>query len=155
MIVFDGLLDGKAQQFYHKKGMVFGYAICFVAAIVLMPLIIKIASFMQNWHLIWIYFIFMMSWPLIMDISKTKRDKISFTPRKIYIKDDQIVCIADKYTETKYIEDVKCVYDHGEFYELTFPFGKISDKYICQKKLLIEGSIEEFEELFGGKIVKK
>ena len=88
MIVFDGLLEGKARKRYRKKGLIFGYWICFIAAMVMLPLMIKIASTVQNWHLVWIYFIFMMSWPLIMDISKTKHDRISFTPRKIYIKDD-------------------------------------------------------------------
>lgn len=53
------------------------------------------------------------------------------------------------------IKDVKNVYDHGEFYDLVFPFGKISGKFICQKNLLTEGTLAEFEALFDGKIVRK
>ena len=34
----------------------------------------------------------------------------------------------------------------------SFIFGKISDKFICQKDLLTKGSLEEFERIFEGKI---
>jgi len=50
---------------------------------------------------------------------------------------------------------VKKVYDYGEFYFISFYFGKISCYFICQKSLLTQGTIEDFEKLFDGKIVKK
>ena len=56
--------------------------------------------------------------------------------------------------EYRNIEDVKCVRDFGEFYELVFPFGKISEKFICQKDLLSKGTLAEFEALFGDKILR-
>ena len=77
------------------------------------------------------------------------------TPHRIYLENDTITCIAEKYVETKFWEDVKVVNDYGEFYELIFPFGNASDKFICQKSLLSNGKIEDFENLFGEKIVKK
>ena len=80
--------------------------------------------------------------PLLVRIPKGKREKISITPKKICIEDGYITCIADKYEECRSISDVKCVVDHGDFYELTFPFGKISEKFVCQKNLLTKGSIE-------------
>ena len=43
--------------------------------------------------------------------------------------------------------------DH--FYFIKFPFGKYSDKFICQKSLLTQGTLEEFEALFEGKIERK
>ena len=75
-------------------------------------------------------------------------------PKRIYTRDNHIVCVADKYTDSKLISDVTKVLDHGEFYELCFPFGKISEKFICQKSLLFKGSLGAFERLFKGKIVK-
>ena len=76
-------------------------------------------------------------------------------PKRIYTNDDTIVCVADRYTDSKFIDDVKKVIDHGAYYELCFPFGKLSDNFICQKSLLTKGSISEFERHFKGKIIKK
>ena len=50
------------------------------------------------------------------------------------------------------IGDAKQVRDFGEFYEIVFLFGKISDKFICQKNLLTKGTLEQFESLFNGKL---
>ena len=33
-------------------------------------------------------------------------------------------------------------------------YGDMDNSIVCQKNLLVEGSIEEFEELFRGKIIK-
>ena len=51
-------------------------------------------------------------------------------------------------------EDVKKVLDYGEFYEFRFYFPWCFG-VICQKDLLVEGTIEEFEQFFDGKIVRK
>ena len=76
-------------------------------------------------------------------------------PKKIYVEDEYIVCVGEAYEESKFIDDVAKVIDHGEFYELVFPFGNASDKFICQKGLLTKGTLEEFEQLFSGKITRK
>ena len=52
------------------------------------------------------------------------------------------------------ISDAKQLRDFGEFYEIVFPFGKVSDKFICQKNLLTQGTLEEFEKLFEGKTTR-
>ena len=33
---------------------------------------------------------------------------------------------------------------------MVFPFGKVSEKFICQKSLLSEGTLEDFEKLYIG-----
>ena len=88
-------------------------------------------------------------------IPKGKKEHISMLPKKIYTDGELIVCIADKYTDSRFIHDVKKVIDHGEYYELIFPFGKVSEKFICQKSLLAKGTIWGFEALFDGKITKR
>ena len=70
------------------------------------------------------------------------------------MEEDYVLCVSDKYTETRSINDVKKVIDHGEYYELCFSFGKLSDKFICQKNLITKGTIQEFETLFSGKITR-
>ena len=77
---------------------------------------------------------------------------IAMTPKKIFVQDEYIVCTADKWTEAKAVSDVKVVRDFGEFYDLVFPFGNASEKFVCQKSLLSKGTLEDFEALFEGKL---
>lgn len=57
-------------------------------------------------------------------------------------------------TDIKSIFDVIKVFDHGEWYVISFKSRPVIIDYICQKNLLIKGTIEEFEKLFEGKIVR-
>ena len=45
--------------------------------------------------------------------------------------------------------------DYGECYYFKFNFGERDRFFVCQKSLLTEGTIEEFEELFEDVIVRK
>jgi len=51
----------------------------------------------------------------------------------------------------KYISKVKEIIDEGEWYFIIFKYD-ITDTIVCQKDLIIQGTIEEFEKLFEGKI---
>ena len=50
------------------------------------------------------------------------------------------------------LNEVKRVYDYRCWYYLEIDFG--DPYFICQKDLLTEGTLEEFEALFEGKIVR-
>ena len=86
---------------------------------------------------------------------KGKKKKESYLPYRIFTDEEYVVCITKKNEEYRLIKDVKLVYDYGEWYEITFPFGKKSSNFIYQKSLLTKGTLEEFEALFEGKIVRK
>lgn len=47
---------------------------------------------------------------------------------------------------------IKKISDEGNFYVIIF--GQYSNGIICQKDLIVEGDIQEFEKLFEGKIVR-
>ena len=72
-----------------------------------------------------------------------------------------IDCAIRRYGEKednyagKEVIDVKKVIDKGNFYIILFYFPHKDVNFICQKDLIVEGTIEEFEELFEGKIVRK
>lgn len=44
---------------------------------------------------------------------------------------------------------------YGEFYDIIFYFSNKVLNCICQKDLIVEGTMEEFEKLFEDKIVRK
>ena len=52
------------------------------------------------------------------------------------------------------IQDVKKILDYGEFYAIIFYFPNADRRFICQKDYIVQGTIEEFEQLFKGKIVR-
>ncbi|MBO4594741.1 MAG: hypothetical protein J5697_03475, partial [Clostridia bacterium] len=76
-------------------------------------------------------------------------------PYIITIEKEKIVC--DSTTNNAYyskeLKDVKKVVDFGSFYCVSFYFSRV--KFICQKDLIIQGTIEEFEETFSDVIVRK
>ena len=72
----------------------------------------------------------------------------------IYIKDGMIFYVTDKGTVTQALEGVKGVRDFGEYYVLIFRGSGNFSQIICQKDLLTNGTIEQFEELFDGKIMR-
>ena len=52
------------------------------------------------------------------------------------------------------MEGIKEVRDFGEYYVLIFRDSGNFSQIICQKDLLTKGTIEQFEELFDGKIMR-
>ena len=153
MIEFSGYINGVAEQYFHNKGRKLGNSILLIPLLLFLPGVVVTAIRMQFWQMIVGYCLIITIIPLLTLIPKSKKERLSITPKKIFTEDDCIICIADKYTESRIISDAKQLRDFGEFYEIVFRFGKISDKFICQKNLLSKGTLEEFEKLFSGKIV--
>lgn len=85
---------------------------------------------------------------------QTKKEKEKITPRRVYIENDIIICQSNALVESRTIQDVKEVRDYGDFYYLEFPFGKYSYRFVCQKDLLTQGTLADFESMFQGKIKK-
>ena len=155
MIEFKGQLSGSAEKRFLKRVADSGQAFLLFGELFALPFIIMLAACVQYWTVIWAYLGFSVAILLLVRIPKSKRERDRIVPKRIYTKDDEIICVAEQYTERRYIEDVKCVRDFGEFYELEFPFGKVSEKFFCQKEHLSKGSLEAFEALFDGRLVRQ
>ena len=155
MIEFTGYITGKAEKRFVQKSRRIGLIFSSFAILFALPIAFLIGKFvLHDDAFIYAMLAGLSCIPLICFIPKGKKEHLSMLPKRIYTRDNHIVCVADKYTDSKLISDVTKVLDHGEFYELCFPFGKISEKFICQKSLLSKGSLDAFERLFKGKIVK-
>ncbi len=72
--------------------------------------------------------------------------------KRIEIDEGLIWFYYDNCDNARRIINVKKVVDYGDSYGIIFQHQIIS--VFCQKDLITEGSIEEFEALFDGKIVK-
>lgn len=76
-------------------------------------------------------------------------------PNNIVIDDDIITCYGKDFSQERNIKDIKQIDDYDDYYRIWFNFPNQSQVFLCQKDLLIEGSIEEFEERFASLIVRK
>ena len=155
MIEFNGYISGNAEKYFWEKSRKMVQKIFMVSMLLLFPIIIYAAVKTSMYGIITGYVILIVLVQLCTYIPKGQKEKKSLTPKLIYTEDEYIVCVADQYEEFKAICDVETVIDYGEFYALQFPIGNVSDKFICQKELLSAGSLEEFENIFDGKIVRK
>lgn len=152
MIIFDGYLTGSAEKWLHKKNREFGRNVLLVAVLLFFPIILFFSIETQKLLIIPIYSSLFVFVPLLSIVPQSKKEKRVVTPHKIIIDDKTLTCKAVKFEEIRFIQDVKVVKDHGDFYEIIFPFGKVSNNFICQKNLLSKGSIENFEILFKSKM---
>ena len=155
MIEFNGYISGTAQEFFLKKSRKILQKLILFAVILLLPIFCIIAYQTKYWLLLGTYCTLIMAVLLFLRIPKRVKNLQNVLPKKIYTDEEYIVCVADQYVEHRKISDVKQVIDHGEFYELIFPLGKISDKFICQKSLLVKGTLASFENMFEVDVLKK
>lgn len=80
---------------------------------------------------------------------------IGFTTRLI-VDDKTISTTAiggKKPMKTVPLTKVKTVLDMGQWYDIIFKHGDITNSWTCEKSNLVKGTLEDFERLFEGKIV--
>lgn len=154
MIEFNGYLTGAAKKCFIRRTVKYLQNTFLAAACLVFPAIILFAIRMRIWSILVGCLIVILA-IVILPYLQVKTDKNKYVPKMIRIQDNIILYVSDKLTESKSVDDVKEVRDCGEYYILLFPFGKYSDKFVCQKELLTQGTLEAFEALFEGKIVKK
>lgn len=148
MIEFKGQLSGSAEKRFWKREKTFVQNLFLIVFLSLAPTVIIYSVKTHHWLALICYSAFLLVIWLLFQIPKSKKEKARMTPKRIFTEDEYIVCVADAYSESRLISDVTKVRDFGEFYELVFPFGKMNFKFICQKDLLTQGTLEEFEALF-------
>ncbi len=154
MIEFNGRLTGTTEQEFWEIQKMTNMNMLLCVFLLPLPAVCILSVVFKMWTIFLFYGTFFLLWIIITLIPRDKKEKNEMMPKRIYIEGEYITAITDKDGEVRKISDVKKVTDYGEFYLLTFPFGKVSSKFVCQKSLLIKGSLDEFESLFDGKIIR-
>ena len=155
MIEFKGYISGVADKHFYKRCIQTGVSIILVALLFFAPPIIAFSVCYKYWELLIGYAAVAVLVPLAALIPKSKKERKKIRPKKITIQDEFMVSVTGYGSESRLVSEAKEVRDYGEFYEIVFPIGKISNNFICQKDLLVSGTLEKFEAKFKGKIVKK
>lgn len=155
MIEFKGCITGNAAKYFWKASKSILRNVFLWVIFILFPVALIITMMTVDFKIMVAYALLSASMLIMLEIPRGEKDKESWLPKRIFADEEYIVCKSEKYEEYKLIEDASRLIDYGDFYYIVFPFGKISDKFICQKGLLTQGTLEEFESLFEGKIERK
>ena len=152
MIDFAGGLSGDAEKCFLTRTVAVELLISLIGLLFPLPVAVFLAIRMRKWILLGVYLGLMALMMLMVCIPKSKKERKAITPKRIYIVEEEIICVTERSIEARRICDVKQVRDYGAFYELRCYVGPVSRSFICQKDLLTKGSLKEFEALFVGKI---
>lgn len=88
-------------------------------------------------------------------IKPREKDYGAIMTKRVMIEGNELKCEGDQFRETKTMDQIKCVIDYGEWYQIEFSFPCKSQRFICQKDLITQGTIEDFENLFADKIIRR
>ena len=125
------------------------YVVCLLFSISFIVL-----TFIYNWIFI-MAVITLLLLPLLSLLTPAKSILDLTMPQQVVINKDDIKSIGEKFNYQNDIEQIKKINDYGDWYQLYFFYPYKNQTYICQKDLIVDGSIEEFEERFKDKIVRK
>lgn len=150
MIEFKGNLTGTSQKYALKKNARLTQRFLALGAVCLLPgsYIISVTVL----HNFWIFILPALFLLMAVISGITYKMHTQKLPTSVCI-DGRTIEVSFKFNAvTLDISKVKIVYDCGDFYEIipknVFNFSV----FICQKDLLTEGTLKEFETLFDGKI---
>ena len=88
-------------------------------------------------------------WLIAAPYSKRQREQSWEFRVKINEENVSVTNITDNIRIRKELGKIRKVSDKGDYYLLHYA---LIDSFICEKSLLINGTLEEFESLFAGKI---
>ena len=156
MIVFSGVVSDEIQSKTFKRRQQYVFRVCAIGSV---ALIIISGIF---WFIFWIESI--KEWCVLSGILIVVMLLQLWNPRKklpfrweyhITIDEEKIVQESPLWPKPveKPIKKIKKVLDDEDCYYVIY--GDMNNSIVCQKDLLTEGSIEEFEALFQGKIIRK
>lgn len=154
MISFEGALSFKskkdqAHRIAQSDGFLFVFTTLIISAIALPWGIIKGT---------WIYSIIVISLFIIISIIAfipSKRFLLCEINLQIIVDENTIIKKTGTASISKPLTTLKKVVDMGEYYCLVFKMEGIRGSWICEKDLIKQGSLEEFESLFAEKIKRR
>ena len=150
MIKFYGNISEKNKNRIIKKEK-FIFFLASLIAVIIGSIITIILSLKID--LLFLLFIIPLTFFLLIPLFPLSKKTInSIIPNLIIISDNKVICEGVNFKSFKQFSDIKNIVDYGDCYQIYFKWPNKSFRFICQKDLLVEGSIDEFEKLFNKKI---
>lgn len=76
-------------------------------------------------------------------------------PVEVLFEDEMVYITCEKFWRARNYESIKRIYDFGDCYYFIFYFPHKNVYCLCQKDLLREGTLKDFEQSFHDLIQKK
>lgn len=156
MIVFSGVVSDEIQSKTFKKRQQYVFRVCAIGSVALI-IVGGALWFLLNGELKrWLLASGVLIGVIILTTLWNPRKKLPFRwEYHITIDEEKIVQESPLWHKPlqKPIKKIKKVLDDKDCYYVIY--GDMNNSIVCQKDLLTEGSIEEFEALFQGKIIRK
>ena len=151
MIVFEGQISGKCKEGVLRRGAKHSFIGGLITAILFAIPTVVLAFKIDL--IILLFFIVLVPFPFLAAIPPKEKHYPMVFPSKITIDiqtGEMTTQSSQFYAESSIAEVVK-ILDMGEWYHI---YVKSKDgRFICQKDLLTNGTLEEFEEFFKDKII--
>lgn len=153
MIIFSGNLSNSCTNYIINIFKNYSY---FVSLIITTPFIVLtiLLSFLVDWIFI-IFLIPLQFLSLIFLIKPRGKMLYDIIPKQITLDKEFISCTGQNFNVKKNISYIKTIIDRGELYHIYFKFPHKDLRFVCQKDLIKTGTLQEFEEVFKDKIVRK
>ena len=154
MIKFQGEISGECLKYIQRRNAK-NNRIALVGGIVIVLVPATIAVCAIDWRFVFLCLPFFGFVIALCSLPPSKKDLGLLMPSSVTI-DPQIQEMyseSDRFQEERAFSLVKEIWDFGEWYDIRTDgnYGK----FICQKDLISEGTLVEFESLFADKIVRK
>ncbi len=153
MLKFYGQISESNKKFIIKREKLI-FFLASLTPVIIGTILTIIAAIKINyiWFLFLIPILFFISIPLY-PLGKKTLDLM--IPTKIIINKQMIISEGNNYKCVRNSIDIKKIIDYGNYYQIYFKWPKKSYRFLCQKDLIVEGTLEDFENLFKEKIVRK
>ena len=153
MIKFQGELSPACQDYILKREALTGFiggSIVFCIGVAITVVLAVKAD--------WVYALFILLLAVLPFAAGKKPAKKAFgriMPQAVTIAEDVLESEGKEFHYARTITQVKKVVDRGGWYHICFYYPYRNPRFICQKDLIKEGTIAEFEEMFADKLVRK
>ena len=153
MIEFNGALSSRCVHFYMKKDILRSLIIFLLPALLfIIPMVVLSISRAELFWGVLAGIIFVIAvCAAIIEGTVFLKKKL---PTRITIADGRINKVSILESKNNPISEIETVVDYGEWYQIYFNIGFRNNYVICQKDLIVKGTLEEYEKLLGDKIVR-
>lgn len=125
---------------------------CILSIILVIPITLAIVFDDTIWAIAYIIIPALILFSVV-SIPKKKWDTIC--PTEISINDETVIIHGETFHQEREISQLKRIIDFGDCYKMEFVFPHKSFSCLCQKNLMVKGTLEEFEERFADIIVRR
>lgn len=128
------------------------FSTCILSIILVIPITLAVVFDDIIWAIAYIIIPALILFSVV-PIPKKKWNTIC--PTEISINDETVIIHGETFHQEREISQLKRIIDFGDCYKMEFVFPHKSFSCLCQKNLIVKGTLEEFEERFADIIVRK